>query len=99
MPPDAKVLCETPTPDKSAKRIDRWKYDVVRKAILATLPRRGAGVLFADLPSLVQQQLSPDERKRLGSVDWYTTTVKLALEVKGEIHRVKGAVPQRLLRK
>jgi len=32
------VICETPTAGKTAKRIDRWKYDTVRKAILASLP-------------------------------------------------------------
>jgi hypothetical protein len=96
---DGHVICETPTPGKTAKRIERWKYDTVRKAILASLPRRGPGLLFGDLSSHVEQRLLPDERKRLGSVSWYTVTVKLALEVKGEIVRVKGAVPQRLLRK
>jgi len=99
MKSNASVICETPTPGKKAKRIDGWKYEAVRKAILASLPRRGEGVLFRDLPVLVKQRLSPKERERLGSVNWYTTTVKLALEVKGEIFRVAGAVPQRLLRK
>ena len=99
MKPNDQIVCETPTPGKTAKRIDAWKYELVRKAILASLPRHGEGVLFWDLPSLVEQRLSKDERERLGSVNWYTTTVKLALEVKGEILRIAGAVPQRLLRK
>ncbi|MBV9007749.1 MAG: hypothetical protein JO354_01080 [Verrucomicrobia bacterium] len=92
------VVCETPTPGKMEKKIHGWKYDIVRKAILASLPRRGPGVLFSELYSLVEQRLTREEHERLGSVSWYTVTVKLALEVKGEITRVKGAVPQRLLR-
>ncbi len=84
MKPNEQVICETPTPGKTAKRIDRWKYELVRKAILASLPRRGEGVLFRDLPSLVEQRVSRTDQERLGSVNWYTTTVKLALEVKGD---------------
>lgn len=45
-----KIVCATPTPGKKAKRIDRWKYEAVRKAIVAALPRRGEGILFEDLP-------------------------------------------------
>ena len=98
MKTDTKVVCETPTPGKKSKRIDRWKYNAVRKAILSSLPRRGVGVLFQELPDLVGDHLSRDERSRLGSVAWYTATVKLALEVRGEIVRVAGSTPQRLLR-
>jgi hypothetical protein len=94
-----KVVCETPTPGKKSTRIDRWKYEVVRKAILAVLPRRGEGTLFQELPALVENRLTPEHRSQLGSVNWYTATVKLALEVRGEIFRVPGSAPQRLLRK
>ncbi len=43
MPQDSsdKVVCETPTPGKQPTRIDRWKYDAVRRAILKVTPRRG----------------------------------------------------------
>ena len=99
MKSNEKVICETPTPGKKAKRIERWKYEAVRKAILAALPRRGEGILFQALPGLVESRLAADERARLGSVNWYTATVKLALEVRGEIVRVAGSAPQRLLRK
>lgn len=36
--------------------------------------------------------------EELGSVGWYTTTVKLDLEARGEIARVESARPQRLVR-
>jgi hypothetical protein len=93
-----RVECRTPTPGKSPTRIDRWKFDAVRRAILAVLPRKGDGVLFTDLTGLVKKELSPDELADLGAPMWYVTTVKLELEVRGEIRRVKDAVPQRLLR-
>jgi hypothetical protein len=37
------------------------------------------------------------ELTELGSVSWYTTTVKLDLEARGGIARVKGAKPQWLI--
>jgi hypothetical protein len=94
-----KMVCRTPAPGRQATTIARWKYDAVRRAILDVLPGSGEGVPFRRLPELVAGQLSPAERSRLGSVSWYTTTVKLELEVQGEIERVPGSKPQRLLRR
>jgi hypothetical protein len=96
---EEKVVCRTPTPGKKPVRIDRWKFDAVRRAILEVLPTEGEGVPFmSDLPDLVASALTPEERENLGSVGWYTATVKLELEVRGEIRRVPGVTPQRLLK-
>ncbi len=91
-----KVVAETPTPGKQPTRIDRWKYDLVRFAILAVVPSDKYGLEFNELPQLVEAQISEDDLKRLGSVSWYTTTVKLDMEVKGEIERIPASKPQRL---
>jgi len=40
----------------------------------------------------------PGALARLGSVGWHTTTVKLNMEVKGELQRLSGVNPQRLIR-
>ena len=93
-----KVLCHTPTPGKKPTRIDAWKYHHIREAILAVLPYDGPGIVFMDLPGLVGNQLQNDVKERLGSVGWYTTTVKLDMEVKGEITRISGSKPQRLVK-
>jgi uncharacterized protein DUF6958 len=93
-----RVECRTPTPGKSPKRIDRWKFDAVRRAILAVLPKKGEGVLFTDLTDRVKEELSAEELADLGAPMWYVTTVKLELEVRGEIRRVPDSSPQRLLR-
>lgn len=93
---EAKIVCETPTPGKQGTRIDLWKYQVVRDAILKVVARYPDGVTFKDLPEEVREILDPKDRERLGSVVWYTTTVKLDLEVRGEIERVPGAKPQRI---
>jgi hypothetical protein len=93
------VLCHTPTPNKKPIRILRWKYDLVREAILAALPVEPESIVFTDLPGMVERRLSSEDLSRLGSVSWYTTVVKLDMEVKGEIERLPGITPQRLRRK
>jgi hypothetical protein len=90
------VLCRTPTPGKQPTRIDRWKFDTVRQAVLKVLAGQPDGVLFGDLSKLVAAELDAPARKRLGSINWYTTVVKLELEVRGEIARVEDVSPQRL---
>ena len=98
MTDDTPVVCETPTPGKSPTRIHKWKYDLIREAILNVVPGGDAAIEFRSLPSLVTGELSADQLSNLGSVSWYTTTVKLDLEVKGEIERVPGSKPQSLRR-
>ena len=96
MPMEDKVICETPTLGKQPTRIDKWKYDLIRTAILAVAPSDDQGVEFSKLPKLIEGQISADDLKRLGSVPWYSTTVKLDMEVKGVIERVPRSKPQRL---
>lgn len=92
------VECRTPTPGKKPTRIASWKFEAVRRAILTALPPDGEGVPFTELPGLVEAGLRSDGVADVGSVTWYTTTVKLELEVRGEVRRVRGASPQRLVR-
>jgi hypothetical protein len=98
MKDEARVLCKTPTPDKKGTRILKWKYDLVRSAILAVVPRDEIGIPFKDLSRLVKGIINKEDLERLGSLGWYTTTVKLDLEVRGEIERIPGVKPQRLRR-
>jgi hypothetical protein len=93
-----KVLCRTPTPNKKPTRIARARFDLVRNALLRLLPKKGEGMVFTDLFDKVEAELTPQEIEFLGSVSWYTTVVKLELEVRGEIERVEGSQPQRLRR-
>ncbi|MEE8154425.1 MAG: hypothetical protein V3T53_05640 [Phycisphaerales bacterium] len=72
---------------------------MLRKAILKIVPQRGDGVEFGKLAPLVKKELATTQLAELGSVSWFTTTVKLDLEVRGEICRIDGVTPQRLLRK
>ena len=93
-----RVLCRTPTPGKKPKRIDRAKFELLRSAILECVPRSTPGVEFRKLPSMVGKRLAAAERAAVGSITWYVTTVKLELEVRGEIRRIAGSRPQRLVR-
>ncbi len=97
MKSDDKVECRTPTPGKKPTRIDRSKFETMRRAILRVTPRKD-GVLFSELPGLVEGELTPKQLDGIGSLMWYLTTVKLELEVRGEIERVPGSGPQRLVR-
>jgi hypothetical protein len=93
-----RIMTRHPDPGKAGVRILRWKYDAVRKAILGAVPMDDAGFPFKELAGAVKTSLPPDTLAELGSVGWYTTTVKLDLEARGQIARVKGARPQRLVR-
>jgi hypothetical protein len=95
---DEKIECRTPTPGKAPTRIPKWKYDAIRKAILAAAPKGGEGVRFADLPDVVVASLNDDVLSRLGSILWHVTTVKLHMETIGELERTPGATPQRVRR-
>lgn len=95
---EEKILCETPTPGKKPTRIDHWKYELLRNAILKVTPKEKPGVLFKELPTWIEGVLSEEELRKLGSLMWYTTTVKLDMEAKGELIRLKGS-PQRIIKK
>ena len=63
MDEELKVLCHHPTPGKKPTRISKWKYELVRTAILAVVPVQG--IEFNRLPQLMENQLSPEELERL----------------------------------
>jgi hypothetical protein len=88
------VLCKTPTPGKKGTRIHQWKYDLIRRAILEVIPQDEVGIHFKDLPRLVRGLHTQEDLQRLGSLGWYTTTLKLDLEVHSELERIPGKKPQ-----
>ena len=93
-----KIICRTPAQGRSGTtRIPKWKYDCVRAAILSVLEQAPGGrIEFKNLADLVRSQLTKDQLGSLGSVKWHVTTVKLNLEVEGELRRVPGLTPQTL---
>jgi len=94
-----KINCRTPASlNGSGTNIPRWKYDAIRHAVLTVLRRSGAeGLMFKDLEDAARQELDEKVLIQIGSLAWHVTTVKLNMEVEGDIKRVKGSSPQRLI--
>lgn len=83
---------------KNGVRIDGARYDTMRQALLAEIPRRADGVAFGALADLVRPHLDPDAFDEDTSVQWYVVTVKQDLEARGLVEQVPKASPQRLRR-
>lgn len=92
------VLTLTVTPGRRGTRIDRRKYEAVRKAILAVVPRSKEGIPFKSLPRAIAPRLPRELFPARGSVSWYATVVKLDLEAHRLIERIPGKSPQHLRR-
>lgn len=86
-----KILAQHPDPTKQGTRIDKAKYDMIRGAILDILNENGT-YLFKNLADEVGRRLPNFD----GSIGWYTTTVKLDLEARGEIERLPKKSPQEI---
>lgn len=89
---EERILAQHPDPSKQGVRINKAKYDAVREAILGSLQSTGP-LTFQDLTGAVEARLADHFD---GSISWYTTTVKLDLEARGEIERVPGSRPQQV---
>ncbi len=86
------------TPGANGLRVDRAKYEAVRKAVLRAVPGSRSGITFADLPGAVKRHLPGGRIPGGGAIMWYSTVVKLDLEARGLIERIEGSRPQRLRR-
>ncbi len=94
---DEKTPCRTPNAD-GVTNIPTWKFDAIRRAILSAVEEAGeAGLPFTAVATEVKSRLSDEDLSRLGSVGWHATTVKLELEVRGEIARLEDVSPQRIV--
>jgi len=94
-----KTECRTPAEGREGvTRIPTWKYDAVRRAILAVMRAAdGEPLGFTELRTVAKDQMDEEALSRLGSWGWHFTTVKLNLEVQGEIKRAAGTGPQKLV--
>ena len=99
MQDEMKRICRTPTIGRDGQtKIPNWKYECVRRAILDEIKGRETGqIRFKDLADAVAVRLTSNQLSKLGSLKWHVTTVKLNMEVEGELKRVLGARPQALM--
>ncbi len=93
---DDRITMKNPNTGRDDTRIRRVMYEPVRAAILAAVAEAGE-LEFQDLRNEVERR-TPAGLWDNASVGWYTTTVKLDLEARGEIERVPRSSPQRLRR-
>src|SRR5712691_8677816 len=90
-----RVRLRNPDKTKAGPNIEREKYEIVRREILALVPRSAPGITWTTLRDAADTRLG---RKLEGGHNWwYTTAVKLHLEAIGELERASGS-PQRLTR-
>ncbi|MDJ0653448.1 MAG: dihydrofolate reductase [Xanthomonadales bacterium] len=95
---DKLVICRSPHDPERVERIACWRYDAIRAAILQALPADGHNLTLTGLMQELRQSIGRGEQRRLGSFKWLVTTVKLEMEVNGELLRADGDGPQRLYR-
>lgn len=78
-------------------RIPSWKFDLLHTTISDAVREAGEeGLAFSSLPERVGDQLSDEQKSSVGSLGWHVTTVKLEMEVRGDLIRLPGS-PQRLV--
>ena len=95
----ARVVCRTPSPSKLPVRIPKWKFDRLRSLLLQHIPDIPPGLAFTELAAAIRPCLTDLELETLGSLNWHLTTVKLELEVRGELQRLQVAGRQHLVRR
>ncbi|MEX0369644.1 MAG: hypothetical protein AB3N09_03375 [Tateyamaria sp.] len=90
-----KVACRTPAEGRDGvTNIPAWKFDTVRAAILDTL--KDGPIKATTLKDAVGERLENDTLDSLGKLGWHVVTVKLELEVRGEIERLDVKGPQQI---
>lgn len=94
-----RIACRTPAEGRDGTtNIPKWKFDLLRTAILKIVGAAGPdGMLNKDLRDAVGAALSAEDLERLGKLGWHVVTVKLELEVRGEIARMDAKGPMRIV--
>ena len=77
---------------KKAVRMDKQKYEAVRRPLLDRLRTRGESTHTEILQAIVED-FSKNKTKFEGSVEWHMEWVKLDLESRQEIRRIGDRSP------
>ena len=85
-----RIPCRTPAnPEGGTSNIPRWTSDAFARAIRAAL---ADGPMWqTDLRDAAAGHLTEDERAAMGSLGWHATTVRLEMEVRGDLRRLSGS--------
>jgi hypothetical protein len=79
---------------KKAVSIAKEKYDLLSKAVLNSLKSNGKST-HEEILNSITEDFKKNKVKFEGSVNWYLEWVKLDLEARKEIKRVKDQSPVR----
>lgn len=77
---------------KNGVRINKNRYDQIKDQIMHLLQEQGA-MTYQDLNNTIVKKLKD---RFDGKIPWYVVTVKLDLEARGIIERVKNTYPHKL---
>lgn len=77
---------------KKAVRMDKGKYDVVRKPLLNQLRSNGEST-HEEILGAILTDFDKNKSKFDGSVEWHMEWVKLDLEARNEIKRTDSRSP------
>jgi len=90
-----RVPCRTPAEGRhGVTNIPTWKFDLIRGHILDLLEEGQR--IYNDVRDAIGARLTTEEAEALGKLGWHVITVKLELEVRGEIERVAAKGPQQI---
>lgn len=78
-------------------RVDRRKYEAMRKALLAAVPKGAPGITVADAKQKLLPKLPQDLFPGGDKAGWWLKAAQLDLEAKGLLRR-EQASPVRLFR-
>lgn len=83
-----KTECRTPA-SEGTTRIPTWKFDAMRAAIRDALA--GGPLPATELVQQASARIPGARRAEFGSLGWHATTVRLEMEVRGELERLPGS--------
>jgi hypothetical protein len=94
-----RIQLRHPDPKKKMPRLPKDSYAVVHKTALAVVPKKAPGItLNAYLDEMKKRLPKVRGWDRSASASWYAMAIKLDMEARGELKRVKDKPPQRLIR-
>ncbi|MEN0086867.1 MAG: hypothetical protein AAF737_00345 [Pseudomonadota bacterium] len=95
---EPRTPCRTPAEGRDGvSNIPTWKYDLISSHIADLMRQAGPeGMKWSDVTPAVGERLTGEEAERLGKLGWHVVTVKLEMEVRGDLVRLPAKGPQRI---
>jgi hypothetical protein len=99
MADEDKVQLRHPDPSKKMPRMANAAYALMHRTALAVVPKQEPGItLVAYVDEMASRLPKAKGWDASLSARWWAMAMKFDLEARGELRRVKGKPPQRLVR-